>query len=120
MKNEITFKLLSNSYGKVRVDVKFPNFSVPTSIEKLYNLWHISIQKIKEETGKKEAEKAEAWLCASRKLQLTEYEMRKLRKKKELCVPASDIESMKLEWKRIHTRNKNMTQKFNTPKLSNI
>lgn len=115
MKKEIIIELICNMYGTVAARIIFPDFSAPARIAKCYELWHITIPRNSDETGK-----GEAWLAAANKLHLTAAEMRRLRKHRELRLPAPDVESMKIEWQRIHTRNKDMTQRFNTPNLCNI
>lgn len=95
MNKEIKFMLISAVEGKVIILATFPDFSLSMNIEKFDNVWKPvffnsdnspEIYRINPEE-KKEHEKAEAWLAASKKLLFTEREIQELLENKELSFP---------------------------------
>lgn len=114
MKTEITIKLIASNRGEIIANFQFPDKRESLLTLHKYNLdevWHIrGIMR----------DSVEAWLAAANKIHLTAAEIRRLRKNGVITFPAPDVARMKKEWQRIHTRNKGMTQRFNTPNLANV
>lgn len=112
MKEEITIKMVTNNRGEVVALFSFPDKRESLlTLYKFGEVWHIrGIVR----------DKIEAWLAAANKIHLSAAEVRRLRKNKQISFPAPYVARMKQEWQRIHTRNKGMTQRFNTPNLENV
>lgn len=104
--------MVANKRGEVVALFSFPDTSESLlTLYKFGEVWHIrGIVR----------DKIEAWLAAANMIHMTAAEMRRLRKNKQINFPAPGVARMKREWQRIHTRNKGMTQRFNTPNLANV